>query len=571
MYFFKASIENNRYLKYFLFFLLGGIYLFITKFKGFYTIYSNQETYFLHGLSMANKGFLVNDWYVHKVFHHHFAFGYIVLLMEKLGGVKTWVHIFQFLCMGMVSYGIYLIANSFSKLPSLVWLITLSWIGFVGPGDFGLGWQQVFVGYLMPSEVSGGFLVFGFGLLFSRSYFLAGLSLGLGGLFHGAHLASFALPILGASFECGVWKNKKNFFKFCGPFTFLWGIFSIIVIYKMLTISGGNDETMATMVNFRNKGDLQIEKWGLWDTLAWHMWILPALFISKLNSQKIFFRNTLVITFVFCLINILQISFLKIDTITAMMLWRSASLASLLSIIIISDKLLESIFNKEALSTSLLIILSLSAAFLVWYAPSNIRIWWLLSFPLLYTVGHVRLKYNWLKLPSITSLTLIFFSLVILRTFSIGLKKTKITQQYPEDSVEVSELYKWINNNSEKDSMFIIPLDLKYFRYRANRSIVIDWKSVAQLKGDISNWYERVRDVLGLTHERVVQEVKKVEYPNDILVKKSYNMFNWNRAEYIGKKYGANFLVVYSKDHQGNLPLERKVFENRGYRVYKIN
>ena len=63
--------------------LAGG--LFLTLAHGLHYLVSNQHQYFLLGMRLADSDFIPRDWYTWQTTHYHFAFGYLLWLLGKLG------------------------------------------------------------------------------------------------------------------------------------------------------------------------------------------------------------------------------------------------------------------------------------------------------------------------------------------------------------------------------------------------------------------------------------------------------------------------------------------------------
>ncbi len=68
----------------------------------------------------------------------------------------------------------------------------------------------------------------------------------------------------------------------------------------------------------------------------------------------------------------------------------------------------------------------------------------------------------------------------------------------PTDDPQYVEMTHWVRDHTPTDALFMVPPDEQSFRLEARRAIYINFKGVAQLRGEIGIWRDRLREVLDL-------------------------------------------------------------------------
>src|SRR4029079_4518368 len=61
------------------------------------------------------------------------------------------------------------------------------------------------------------------------------------------------------------------------------------------------------------------------------------------------------------------------------------------------------------------------------------------------------------------------------------------------------QLCHWARNNTAIDAIFLVPPSETAFRPEAHRAIVVNFKHVPQLSGEIIEWQRRLKEVLGVS------------------------------------------------------------------------
>jgi hypothetical protein len=116
------------------------------------------------------------------------------------------------------------------------------------------------------------------------------------------------------------------------------------------------------------------------------------------------------------------------------------------------------------------------------------------------------------------------------------------------------ELETWLRERSPKDALFLIPPEEETLRFRGERAVVIDWKSVPSIPSQILEWYRRIGDVAG----------RDVQRESDLA---NYAELDTRRLEALRQRYGVDFAVV-ERRNAAKLVGFTAVYSNAGYIVF---
>lgn len=117
----------------------------------------------------------------------------------------------------------------------------------------------------------------------------------------------------------------------------------------------------------------------------------------------------------------------------------------------------------------------------------------------------------------------------------------------------------WIQQHTPRDAIFITPPYLEGFRLRAERAIVVDFKSTAYLEADVREWRDRLLDLTS----HVVYTRKQDPYP---AMRVGYQSLTPDAIRLVAAKYRATF-VVAERPTRFEMPL---LYENASYALYQI-
>ncbi len=102
-----------------------------------------------------------------------------------------------------------------------------------------------------------------------------------------------------------------------------------------------------------------------------------------------------------------------------------------------------------------------------------------------------------------------------------------------------TELYAWLRKNTPKDAVLLTPPSVEGMRFHSHRAIVVDWKSNPFVPSEVMEWKRRLDDVTG----------RNVRGWGDL---GGYNQLNERRLDMLKRKYGVDYVVTF-RGRQGGL------------------
>src|SRR6185369_9789641 len=96
-----------------------------------------------------------------------------------------------------------------------------------------------------------------------------------------------------------------------------------------------------------------------------------------------------------------------------------------------------------------------------------------------------------------------------------------------------------IRQNTPVDSIFLVPPDEQAFRLRAQRAIVVNFKAVPQLSGELRQWRDRLRDVLDLADLNTLPRPFAATLE---AIRQRYESLPPEHLEQVARKYHARYV-----------------------------
>jgi hypothetical protein len=113
---------------------------------------------------------------------------------------------------------------------------------------------------------------------------------------------------------------------------------------------------------------------------------------------------------------------------------------------------------------------------------------------------------------------------------------------------------------TDKNAVFVIPFENTDFKYWSERSVFVDYKSIAHQKAALSEWYERIQKIYDVNFNDYRKKLNINDLANRHWLDKSEN-------DFINlQKDGVTHILTFKK-HRLNLPI---LFENKDWILYKI-
>jgi hypothetical protein len=113
---------------------------------------------------------------------------------------------------------------------------------------------------------------------------------------------------------------------------------------------------------------------------------------------------------------------------------------------------------------------------------------------------------------------------------------------------------------TDKNAIFVIPFENTDFKYWSERSVFVDYKSIAHQKAALSEWYERIQKIYGVGFD----DYRKKLNINDLA---NQNWLAKSEKDFLNlKKEGVTHVLTFKK-HRLNLPI---LLENEDWIIYKM-
>jgi hypothetical protein len=531
--------------------------LFLTLSKGLHFLISNQHQYFVHGLRLADPNFIPNDWFTWQTTHHHIAFGYLLMLFQKIGPLVLTTNIAQFATMLAVSFAFLLLAKKFCKHPLIVWLALLLWIAIAGTNDSGLGKLYLISPYFQPNQISGPLTILGLALLFHRSFLAAGIALGFAGLFHGGIMVAAAPVVLVQALACGVLRSRKNLLRLALPLVLLWPLTAVPMILNALRAGPGDADAWNIITNFRLPHHYVMSQWPQFHNLVWSIWIaLGAVAILSLPHDPK--GHELRAGFLAALLTVaLGLAFTLspgASLITKAMLWRIAPWPFFLGFLVILDRWTEFLLAPRRRHVTFVAGFLVATAAWAFMDETPLRLAWLVAMPLA-AAGAGVVK----KIPARRAI-LIALALLMIPVTAYGLAfRSTLWRSSKSDQAQLAS---WLRLNTPPDSVLVVPpeWDMGALRIRARRPLVVDLKCFPFIvPSEIIEWHRRIQDVCGISQSSPISATRP-----------GYLRLDTSRAFMLRDKYAADFVIILTDEHLGDLTGLPERFHNNTYRVLEI-
>jgi hypothetical protein len=115
------------------------------------------------------------------------------------------------------------------------------------------------------------------------------------------------------------------------------------------------------------------------------------------------------------------------------------------------------------------------------------------------------------------------------------------------DNAGYMELCAWARQNTPPDAVFLVPPDEQSFRLHARRAIVVNFKNVPQLSGELVEWRDRLEAVLDLADVRTLAGPPGDRRTFDetlSAIREAYAGLSADHLSDAARRYGARYVVT---------------------------
>jgi len=420
---------------------------------------SNQNQYFLHGLSHSGYGYLNRDWLANTIDPLP-LFSILVQVTYLICKNGVLFYLYYVLLMGIYLVSLLGISDIIfnlrqSRARTLVFIVIFLGIhsamlhytfsrvlGTEKPFllESGVAGQRLLGQVLQPSTF-GVFLLLSLYLFLRKSSFLSLLSIAVAVSFHSVYLLSAALLTLGYMWV--ILREKRNI-----KDPLLFGTIALLLVTPVVayTIFIFKPTSMAItqqineiLVYFRNPLHAIIANWIDWSVAVQSAIVLAALYIVR---KKSLFPILGILVLGTTLITVIQIV-TNNNALALIYPWRT-------SVILVP------------ISTSILLSFSVTRIFDLWKAiPAKME--------------------HWVRIPCMIILTVLIF--VGAARFQIEIARQKADAAWA--------VMRYVAEHKSVNDVYLVPVKMENFRLAAGAPIFVDFKSIPYRDIDVLEWYQR--------------------------------------------------------------------------------
>ena len=520
---------------------------------GFSYKVGNQHSYLISGLRRLDPGFLPRDWILQETTVYHPTFDWIVVMLGTLFGGGAGVG------WGLIVLNVLVVSAAMGAFSYLFRQVCQrSWFWSLGPVLVVALWMVLglhkspavsyaFASTLQPSSLASMALCWAvvFYGLGRRS--LAGLALAVSGFFH-ANFLVLGLLVFGLSQLVQMAHKRGLLIK---ENAMVMGPALLVFLTKLpvlLSVSGQSSQGIELFHRVRSPWHYDPSTYGhgVWLYLGWTILGAAAYVLGRRQSGPTgALMRRLGVLWVMCQVCIFgyfAVAAAGLSAkVTQLFMWRLAPFASLMGVLAmvlvagpalselrrrVTQKHSASAMALAAAGGAVVFLMIVDTLFRGGMGPvMKLSIWVALFCGWVWVSSQRKAKW-WV--------VFCLGAFVVLSGLSVRYATTLSNAPDFEHTDEATaDVYQWINTQTPKDALFVIPPLAKEFRLHAGRSVIADWKTTPVISSELMQWYERMQDISG------------VESPKDKdAISEGYTRIDEDRVRMLVEKYGADHALV---------------------------
>ncbi len=563
--------------------LFGGL---AVGFSGF-SAESNHPTYLPPGLHYLDPSFLAKDWWLGTASHYHPAFFVLTAVLTKMGVLEWGLALLNVTAVSVALHGCYRIMQTLAGRIALPGLVIMVAFLLASRSFYSAGNAYLFSPSLQPSCIASAATIWAMAFLLERRLVACGLAMAAAGLFH-ANFLVLNLGCFGTAYavldiqERGLWPlfTRRRFLdlvRLLGPSLVLAACFAPLILSVAGERLTQEQAAMADGIFFQFAAPYHYYPLAYLPTLvvffcwqaiglAWTQTAVPdpaqrrAMWALQAAIALIVWTATALTTIVF------------IAPVSRLFLWRLASFGMLLAAIMVVLGALRLIAAPRdcprperpewtALIAGLALLPMLSqfgnapkgqVVTTGGQSPEILLLSALLLLAGLRMLTGKPLLRNPVPAGCLLAATL-GVTLLVQPNDGHGSRYSLLTPAAaPSDE---TALYYAARRLSPADAQFLVPPDLEYFRLKAGRAIVVDFKAVPMNRSSILGWYQRLADISGVARPADMEQVAR-----------GYDRIDTARLEVLRRKYDLGYLVV-TTGQKIDPPGWSEIYRNASYRL----
>jgi hypothetical protein len=420
----------------------------------------NHTIYLLDALRGTDAQLLRNDWFATQTLQYHAVFGWITRILFRLELVEPvflatyalLVLLFHVAWLGIAKH----VIPGAAVAPAYLLSLALYYVSAAGTG---LGFYQFFQdSSVLPSNIANLAMLWGLYLWMTRRFIGSGVAFGIAGLFHLNHavvgvVAWVALILFDAYADKALSRITGRGGAIASVLALLPAMTNILLAARVKIERSGSmplAEFVDLYVRLRHPHHYDPPSWPIWLWVAF-AWPIPMALLGMPDPARRRVASVIAFMLVLQVIALLGAGvWFASETLVQLSLYRFSIFAQLLMCILAAAWVVRHVRSQRAVaavSTAMCIAMILAC---LWRGP--------------------------------------FFGAF----------------RMPEDDADYLALCDWAGVNTPVDAVFLVPPGESSFRLRARRAIIVNFKAVPQLSGELLAWRDRLCDVLDLSDLRAL-------------------------------------------------------------------
>lgn len=536
---------------------------------------SNHYVYLLDALRQHDPSLLANDWFTTQTFQYHAVFGQLTGLLMSVGLLEPGFLVGQIAL--VVAFHISWLGIVLALRGSARTYLVSVLLYYLSAGGTGLGVYQFFQdNAFLPSNVANVALLCGIAQWIRGHKRSAALGFALAGMFHLNH--AIVSVLLWSTLMCwDLWDNRKAPRIITGrdlAASALALVPALTNITLAMMLKVGRDSTMPLdqfvdlYVRFRHPHHYDPRSWpiALWIAFGWSIpfavaawfWtagslLLPPQARARTETARVF----VVLCALLVLAGVFAGVFYVSEPLIQMSLYRFSIYVQLLSCIGAAIFLCDCALHASAPGRWTLVAIAtvlLLSPFVLWLGPriGLISVEGIIPFinrrrggfilfailgctPVLCDVVSTIRRTMLRRAIQGGMIALLLCALVVGWDRWIGIA---LPTREPDEGLP--GLCNWVRDNTPVDAVFLSPPGEGKFRLLARRAVVVDFKCVPQLAGELRQWSDRLKSVLGVdSFDSLPHGFDKLPGAlNDL-----YERRDSGELVEVAKQYGARYIV----------------------------
>jgi hypothetical protein len=493
---------------------------------------SNHAVYLVDAIRRADPSLLASDWWVRSTLQYHFVFNAITAGLMRIGLLEP-AFLAGYLALAVLLHvawrriALRLGGTDGTYLVSVVLFYVLA--GGVGLGMYHFLQDSAF----LPSNIANVAMLWAVYFWIAGTPALAGVCLGIAGLFHINH----ALAGLGLWTGATLMEGRRVIGRpwWVGTLALLApGAVQVVPAVRVVFSRSGGlplNEFVDLFVRLRHPHhfDPRAWHWGVW--LAFLLPLPFAVLAGRRMPLSADIRRRAGVLFgLYCLMLVIALLgagfWFVSETLVQLNLYRFSIYPKLLSCVGLAWLLWDANPRTRRYAAGALLVVAAGAA-------------------------AIAASTGLLAPPTLRS--------------PIGLK---VAGLQGDDPAYVA-LAVWARDNTPRDAVFLVPPDEESFRVRGRRAIVINYKGVPQLSAELPEWRDRLQAVLGLDTAGLLALPRPMGRTLQA-IRARYDALPPEHHVAVAGKYGARYLVL---THRADFPGARLVSpdSNGPYYLYDLS